>query len=82
MQPSFDVDKCKIFGKIFLDEVKRIVTKDHNECMYKFYWDPCAKKIVNYTEEAPDNEMYHFLKSWFVDTAEKYRRAHKANIKV
>lgn len=81
MQPSCDVKKCKIFCNMFLDMVKKIVTKDHNECMYKFS-KSCNKIIVNYNEEAPDNEMYLFLKPWFIDRAEKYRRVRKANIEI
>jgi len=74
LQKFCDIDQCKIFGKIFLDNVKRIVTKDHDECMYKFHWKPSAKDVVNYSEEAPDNEKYFFLKPWFVDKAEEYRK--------
>ncbi|XP_011693168.1 PREDICTED: decapping and exoribonuclease protein-like [Wasmannia auropunctata] len=70
----FDTNKCKIFCKIFLDNVKRIVTKDHNKCMYKFYWMPLAKNVVNYSEEAPNNEKYFFLKQWFVHKADECRR--------
>ncbi|KAL6266350.1 hypothetical protein P5V15_003205 [Pogonomyrmex californicus] len=71
-KPSCNVDECKIFCKIFLNNVKKIVTKDYTECMYKFHWKPSAKYAVNYSEEAPDNETY-FLKQWFFDKAEKYR---------
>ncbi|KYN08872.1 Protein Dom3Z [Trachymyrmex cornetzi] len=74
LQPSCDINKSKIFCKIFLDNVKRIVTKDYNECMYKFRWAPFIRNVVSYTEEAPDNERYFFLQPWFVDKAEKYRR--------
>lgn len=77
MQPDCDTDICKIFCKTFLDNVKRIVTKDHNECMYKFHWKPSVKNIVNYHEEAPNNEKYFFLKPWFVDKAEEYRRKYR-----
>ncbi|XP_077275402.1 decapping and exoribonuclease protein-like isoform X1 [Temnothorax americanus] len=76
---SCDMNKCKIFCNIFLDNIKRIVTKDHNECMYKFHWKTSAKNVINYSEEAPDNEIYFFLKPWFVDKAEKYRHVNTAN---
>ncbi|XP_072751484.1 decapping and exoribonuclease protein-like [Anoplolepis gracilipes] len=65
-----NVDKCKMFCKIFLDNVKKIVIKDYNECMYKFYYD-ASNDIINYSEEASDNEMC-FLKSWFVEKARDY----------
>lgn len=71
LQPCCNVDKCKMFCKIFLDNVKKIVTKDHNECMYKFYFD-ASNNVINYSEEAPNDEIYIFLKSWFVKKAEKY----------
>ncbi|XP_011262330.2 decapping and exoribonuclease protein [Camponotus floridanus] len=70
-KPCCNVDKCKMFFKIFLDNVKKIVTKDHNECMYKFYFD-ASNNVINYSEEAANDEKYIFLKSWFVKKAEKY----------
>ncbi|XP_018303717.1 decapping and exoribonuclease protein-like [Mycetomoellerius zeteki] len=73
-EPSCDINRSKIFCKIFLDNVKRIVIKDYDECMYKFHWTPFNKDVVNYTEEASDNKKYFFLQSWFVDKAEKYKR--------
>lgn len=42
--------------------------------MYKFHWKPSAKDVVNYSEEAPANEMYRFLKPWFIDKAEEYSK--------
>ncbi|KYN33280.1 Protein Dom3Z [Trachymyrmex septentrionalis] len=73
-EPSCDINRSKIFCKIFLDNVKRIVTKDYNECMYKFRWTSFIRDVVSYTEEAPDNERYTFLQPWFVAKAEEYRR--------
>lgn len=61
---------CKMFCKTFLDNVKKIVIKDHNECMYKFYFD--GSSDINYSEIAPNDEMYSFLKPWFVYKAENY----------
>ncbi|XP_011052960.1 PREDICTED: decapping and exoribonuclease protein-like [Acromyrmex echinatior] len=72
---DYSTKVCKQFCKIFLDNIKRIVTKDHNECMYKFQWHPTAKDVVNYTEEPPDNERFFFLKPWFIAKAEKYRKS-------
>ncbi|XP_067212106.1 decapping and exoribonuclease protein-like isoform X2 [Linepithema humile] len=68
--------KCEMFCKIFLDNVKRIVTKDYNECIYKFHWNPRTKDIVNYTEEAPDNENYIFLKE-FVKKVEECKNTYQ-----
>ncbi|KAM0732696.1 Decapping and exoribonuclease protein [Formica fusca] len=70
-KPCCNVGKCKKFCKIFLDNVKKIVIKDHNECMYKFYYD-ASNDVINYSEEASNDEMYFFLKSWFVEKAENY----------
>ncbi|KAM0732694.1 Decapping and exoribonuclease protein [Formica fusca] len=69
-KPCCNVGKCKKFCKIFLDNVKKIVIKDYNECMYKFYYD-ASNDVINYSEEASNDEMY-FLKSWFVEKAENY----------
>ncbi|KYN09665.1 Protein Dom3Z [Trachymyrmex cornetzi] len=69
---DYSIKACKQFCKIFLDNVKRIVTKDHNECMYKFQWQPTAKDVVNYTEEPPDNGRFFFLEPWFIAKAEDY----------
>ncbi|XP_011883779.1 PREDICTED: decapping and exoribonuclease protein [Vollenhovia emeryi] len=74
----FDVNKCKIFCKMFLDKVKKIVTKDHNECMYKFYWKSSSKRLVSYSEEAPDNKIYLFLQPWFLEDVEKYLELRRA----
>ncbi|EZA50166.1 Protein Dom3Z [Ooceraea biroi] len=71
----YNVDKCKMFCKLFLDNVKRIVTQDHDKCMYKFHWNSSTRNIISYNEEAPDNETYFFLKSWFISKAEEYRNA-------
>ncbi|XP_011161736.1 decapping and exoribonuclease protein [Solenopsis invicta] len=71
---SCDMNRCKIFCNRFLNKIKRIVIKDHNECMYKFHWNPSTKNVVNYNEEAPDHEKYFFLKPWFVDKAEEYKK--------
>lgn len=68
------MDRCKIFSKIFLDNVKRIVTEDYDKCIYKFHWKPSAKDVVTYSEGAPNNERYFFMKPWFVDKAEDYRK--------
>ncbi|XP_032679770.1 decapping and exoribonuclease protein-like [Odontomachus brunneus] len=68
-----NVDKCKMFCEIFLNHVKRIVIKDHDECMYKFQWDSSTKDIVRYSEESPNNEMYTFLKPWFISKTEKHK---------
>ncbi|XP_032682566.1 decapping and exoribonuclease protein-like [Odontomachus brunneus] len=68
-----NMDKCKMFCKIFLDYVKRTVIKDHDECMYKFQWNPSTRDIVHYSEECPNNEMYTFLKPWFTSRAEKHK---------
>ncbi|KYN35186.1 Protein Dom3Z [Trachymyrmex septentrionalis] len=65
----------KLFCKIFLDNVKRIVIKDHNECMYKFQWELTDKDVVKYTEESPNNERFFFLKPWFITEAEDYRKS-------
>ncbi|XP_028046754.1 decapping and exoribonuclease protein isoform X2 [Monomorium pharaonis] len=70
----YNVDKCKIFLKIFLNEIKKIVIKDYNKCMYKFHWKPSTKNVINYSEEAPDNEKYDFLKPWYIDKVEQYRK--------
>lgn len=70
-KPCCNVGKCKKFCKIFLDNVKKIVIKDYNECMYKFYYD-ASNDVINYSEEASNDEMYFFLKSWFVEKAENY----------
>lgn len=56
---------------MFLDNVKTIVIKDYNECMYKFYFN-ARKNIVECSKEAPNNEMYLFLKSEFIKKAENY----------
>lgn len=76
-QLPYDVDRCKRFCKIFLDNVKRIVTKDHNECIYKFHWKPITNNTVSYDEEAPDKK-YRFLEPWFIDKIEEHIQ--KANI--
>lgn len=56
------MNKYKIFlTNLCLDNVKRIATKDHNECMHKFHWKSSAKKVINYNEEVPDSEIYIFL---------------------
>lgn len=60
-----------MFCKIFLDNVKKIVTKDHDECIYKFYFD-ASNNVINHSELPSNNEIYSFLKSWFVEKAEKY----------
>ncbi|XP_020284836.1 decapping and exoribonuclease protein [Pseudomyrmex gracilis] len=69
----FNVNHCKAFCKLFLDNVKKIVTKDHNECMYKFYRDTRNKNTIYYSEEAPDNDKYIFLKPQFIHEADKYK---------
>ncbi|XP_029156299.1 decapping and exoribonuclease protein-like isoform X2 [Nylanderia fulva] len=68
--PCCNIDKCKMFCKMFLDNVKKIVIKDYNESMYKFYFD--GSRFITYSEIAPNDEMYSFLKPWFVDEAENY----------
>lgn len=70
-----------MFCKIFLDYVKRIVIKDHNECMYKFQWHPSTKNIVHYSEENPNDEIYSFLKLWFVQKAKKQREEFPVNVR-
>ncbi|CAL1688528.1 unnamed protein product [Lasius platythorax] len=71
LSKPYNLGKCKMFCKIFLDNVKKIVTKDYNECMYKFYFDG-SSDVINYSEIASNDEMYFFLKPWFVDKAENY----------
>jgi len=74
LQPSCDIDECKLFCEIILNNIKRIVIKNHDESIYKFYWTSHNKDQVYYNEEFPDNEKYTFLKPWFLDKAEEYRK--------
>ncbi|CAL1688530.1 unnamed protein product [Lasius platythorax] len=70
-KPCCNSDKCKMFCKMFLDNVKRIVIKDYSECMYKFYFDG-SSDVINYSEIASNDETYHFFQSSFVHKAEYY----------
>lgn len=67
-----------MFGKFFLDKVKEIVTKNHDECLYKFQWNRYAKQTVSYSEEAPNDVMYFFLRPEFIEEAEIYRNVSKS----
>ncbi|XP_024882919.1 uncharacterized protein LOC112461773 [Temnothorax curvispinosus] len=78
-KPYCDVELCKTYLTVVLKTIKQSVTKDYNKCIYKFHRQPVKetnKEVLplELTEEAPNNEMYLFLKPWFVAKAEEYRR--------
>ncbi|XP_050448580.1 decapping and exoribonuclease protein-like [Cataglyphis hispanica] len=70
-KPRCNINSCKLYLKLFLDNLKKIVIKDYNECMYKFYYD-APNNVVKYSEEASNDEMYLFLKPEFIKKAENY----------
>ncbi|XP_071650895.1 decapping and exoribonuclease protein-like [Temnothorax longispinosus] len=78
-KPYCDVELCKTYLTVVLKTIKQSVTKDYNKCIYKFHRQPVKETnkevfLLELTEEAPNNEMYLFLKPWFVAKAEEYRR--------
>lgn len=50
----------------FLKFVKRTVTKNFDECVYKFTWVPNSNIVVN---ELSHNDELAFIPSWFVIAA-------------
>lgn len=69
LQGMWNASECMNFCNEFLNFVKTVVEKDHNECVYKFDWTP--GKSVTVRERDAVSE-YSFLPEWFINRAEPY----------
>ena len=56
------------FCDAFLNHLKTVVTRDYNECIYKFEYK--FGNIVE-IEVLPKTAQFAFLPNWFIDEANK-----------
>lgn len=64
---------CRSFSNDFLDYVKKIVTRDHDQCLYKFTLKPEGDRI-HVAELSPQCE-YKFLQPWYVEAITEYNNS-------
>ncbi|XP_046426717.1 decapping and exoribonuclease protein-like [Neodiprion fabricii] len=62
----WNASECMNFCNEFLNFVQSVVTKDYNECVYKFEWVPGNDVQVH---QMDSESKYSFLRPWFIDEA-------------
>lgn len=73
LQQFFNPEVSFDFMNKFFGFVKEKVTRDYDQCIYKFEWNPtarsygaCGPEVTIKYEEMDANSDYAFLQDWFV----------------
>lgn len=70
-QANWNPSKCMHFCNEFLNRVKNTVTKDYDECIYKFEQKPgCNVEL----EILSGSSEYSFLPKWYIDETIRLKR--------
>ncbi|XP_078048678.1 decapping and exoribonuclease protein-like [Augochlora pura] len=71
-QTDWNFERCTQFASGLLESIREVVTRDYNECLYQFTFEPTRQAIrVQKLKPTPDSE-YTFLHSEYINAAKRH----------